>query len=1162
MEIQPPFNRVGWCLRWSDIILTIMYYHVRQAVRLLFVIFFIIGFTSSHVFALSVWQDSFDTNLLTETSSHVYKATSSYILDKDGSVPSAYPFDATEVFYQENVVNGTNYNGFTFPQDTGTIELWVKGTFTATGEDGIISNWSGVNKQIFFRTYSLGGSGSNFQVAFTNPGQSYAFVSNGLVTDDEWNFVTITWDMNTAVADVYINGTLVKHSTISDATWRPSTQSFILGSNFVGQISHARVLSKYVDSNQVRSDYSSTVLPSGTLISKPITPSSISTWGNVSWSVDVPAQTGFNVQVEYEHSGNWDLIPDDVLLGNASGFSTPLVSLVSISTTTYPKIRLKGNFSTSDTISTPELFDWQIDWTSSLGLHPRLYWNTTKINFLKAKIAANEEPYISHWLAIKNLADVYITETPPLPTDDIVASSTQEGPFRSIGNRLPFMAMAYQLTNDVKYLNGAVTWMNALVSYPHWQGDTDLGAAHALYNMGIAYDWLYNDLTPVQRVSYETKMEYHTKAMYDAMSGSTPNWQASAYNQNHNFVDMSAMMTAAVAAYDVMPGADTYIHRAYDNFTTVLTGPYLQADGASQEGISYWSYGMEALLRYFALETDVFEIDRSLLIPYIQNATLYRLYAGMPNYWETVEMGDTRSWDYYGPTFIMMRVASLFNDKLAQWLGEKLDAKRVEGGQVGIDSDWRTLLWYDESVEKQDVLTMPTYRLFPILGFFTSRSAWNDDNALMFAMKAGPPVGHNITDAGSGHVHPDEGGFTLAQFGKKLVIEDGYMYSKLTSDHNVPTFDGVGQLGEGSPWFDGTDAISNNASATIIYNDLDDSKGYEYLIADLAHIYRPVLGITKYLRHFILLKKGTLVIVDEIESNVDHHIEWRLHLNYDSTFTMAGSTTLSGTIDGSDVGLVIDDISQESHIYSIAKEVVHSAEPGYTDDFYSNTFQLSTTTRLARIETVLRPFKSATSSPLEYIRKDGYLLIRLSDSSYTAINTTSRKIFMNVDPNNIEGTITPPTITSSGSGWLSYFYPDRAVSNQSTINNSTYTPRISTTTIQQQTQQQQSPPSAYTPPSSSEINQSSCFYYFSKDLVYHDNNDDVIMLQQFLNSNPKTVVATHGSGSKGHEISYYGRATYRAVMKYQSLHLKEIGKKLPSGAFLKNTRRVANEGCK
>lgn len=178
---------------------------------------------------------------------------------------------------------------------------------------------------------------------------------------------------------------------------------------------------------------------------------------------------------------------------------------------------------------------------------------------------------------------------------------------RALGNKLPFMALAYLLTDDPKYLSGAKVWINTLASYPHWGSNDlapDLGNAHLLYNMAIAYDWLYNSLTPTERTLYENTMEKQAKVMTDAMEAKSPIWWTTSYGQNHNYVNIGSVMTAAIATYDTMTNADHAVHLAYDNFTKVLAS--LSTDGASHEGLSYWEYGIESLIRYFDIEKSVF----------------------------------------------------------------------------------------------------------------------------------------------------------------------------------------------------------------------------------------------------------------------------------------------------------------------------------------------------------------------------------------------------------------------------------------------------------------------------------------------------------------------------------------------------------------------------
>ena len=92
-----------------------------------------------------------------------------------------------------------------------------------------------------------------------------------------------------------------------------------------------------------------------------------------------------------------------------------------------------------------------------------------------------------------------------------------------------------------------------------------------------------------------------------------------------------------------------------------------------------------------------------------------------------------------------------------------------------------------------------------------------------------------------------------------------------------------------------------------------------------------------------------------------------------------------------------------------------------------------------------------------------------------------------------------------------------------------------------------------------------CPYTWTKNLAIGSSGDDVRQLQRFLNGNPQTQVATTGIGSPGHETSYYGPATTRAVSKFQELYaakiLTPLGLTRGTGGFYTSTRNHANSMC-
>jgi len=105
-------------------------------------------------------------------------------------------------------------------------------------------------------------------------------------------------------------------------------------------------------------------LPSGYLISISISPQNLIQWENFSFSDSEPEGTDLKYQILYASGTDWILIPDSDLSGNSMGFDQSPVSFSNLATT-YSSLKLKANFSTNSTSSTPVLFDWQISWRIS-----------------------------------------------------------------------------------------------------------------------------------------------------------------------------------------------------------------------------------------------------------------------------------------------------------------------------------------------------------------------------------------------------------------------------------------------------------------------------------------------------------------------------------------------------------------------------------------------------------------------------------------------------------------------------------------------------------------------------------------------------------------------------------------------------------------------------
>ena len=85
-------------------------------------------------------------------------------------------------------------------------------------------------------------------------------------------------------------------------------------------------------------------------------------------------------------------------------------------------------------------------------------------------------------------------------------------------------------------------------------------------------------------------------------------------------------------------------------------------------------------------------------------------------------------------------------------------------------------------------------------------------------------------------------------------------------------------------------------------------------------------------------------------------------------------------------------------------------------------------------------------------------------------------------------------------------------------------------------------------------------FTFTKLLTVNDKSSDVKKLQQFLNSDPATMISSKGTGSPGNETEYFGSLTKEALGKFQlKYHIVESKKDAGYGSLGPKTRAKIDE---
>jgi len=510
------------------------------------------------------------------------------------------------------------------------------------------------------------------------------------------------------------------------------------------------------------------------------------------------------------------------------------------------------------------------------GIHPRLYLDATRINALRAAIHTT---IAALWQQLRSQADRAVQDGPPPYREHDNYSGDEQLWQREVGNAMPVLAMAWVLSGERQYLDAARQWAVASCGYPTWGlgriDGLDLAAGHQLFGLSLVYDWCYADLGEDARRAIRDTLVRRTSAMFEAVATGKAWWRNS-YLQNHLWVNISGMAAAGLALFDEADQAPNWIGLPLEKFERTMAA--LGPDGASHEGVGYWEYGVEYMLKFMDLARTRLDVDL-YTNAWWRNTSSYAQYLALPRHAWTrdnciVDIADCPRSHWYGPDYLLRGLASEFHDGNAQWLAQQVEDAKV----ASPEAPWLNLLWYDPGLPATPPSSLPTQRHFEDMGIVSSRSDWSGDESLV-VFKCGPFLGHKAVqefsyDAGGGHVHPDANHFVLFGAGEWLIRDDGYR-SKWTGQHNTLLVDGRGQMGEGKQWFDGTQALDRNARPKIVR--ASSTAVLDQMSGDATDAYPRELGLRRHLRHLLFLKPDVLVVCDEVVTDKPRQLELRFH---------------------------------------------------------------------------------------------------------------------------------------------------------------------------------------------------------------------------------------------------------------------------------------------
>lgn len=395
---------------------------------------------------------------------------------------------------------------------------------------------------------------------------------------------------------------------------------------------------------------------------------------------------------------------------------------------------------------------------------PRLLLRSQELARLRQEIRTTRR---DQWLKLKEAVDRVLDENPP-ENRPIEGDPTRPGTpndemlwQRVFGYRIPALAFVALLDPDPKYFEAARKWALKPGEYPLWGAGlfegADLAAAHELYGISIAYDWLYDRWSPGDRARLRTILAEHGRVMYEAAVGiNDRGWWKTSWRQNHAWCNYGALGVTAVALAGDVPGVGEWLARAEWAFGHIVDE--LPDEGAYEEGVPYWGYGMESLIRFLAATRPYLARD-FFASTYLKQTHLFRLYMAGPSIGTLANFGDgpTRDWHAVAP--LLHYLAAEYRDPLAQWVADALPERR--------DPDARLyeLLWRDPALQAARPADLPLWHAFRRTGFAAARTSWGED-ALTLHLRSGKTA--------VSHSHLDVNNFLLNAGGQWLLRDYGY----------------------------------------------------------------------------------------------------------------------------------------------------------------------------------------------------------------------------------------------------------------------------------------------------------------------------------------------------------------------------------------------------
>ncbi|MBE5040420.1 discoidin domain-containing protein [Ructibacterium gallinarum] len=494
------------------------------------------------------------------------------------------------------------------------------------------------------------------------------------------------------------------------------------------------------------------------------------------------------------------------------------------------------------------------------GVHPRLV--ATEEDFERIRANLGNEPYSGWFASLSETCEKYFEAELVQFVDTNVENEQKDflTQVREIKARLENLAMMWKLTGDERYAERAYEEMVNAMDFPTLYPEHYLNVGEGVFAFAVAYDWMYDWMTPQQRKRAQDGIRKQLDTGYEYMMSGTYFTQNT---NNWNGVCCGGLAVAAIAIMetdyeycaDIVSAAVKHTPKSIAEM-----GP----DGVYPEGPGYWAFGTQYLVYMMSAMDHVLGQDYGLSqVEGFDKAGDFLLFISSPSK-NNFNFADSSEGIQDGPQ--------------AYWFAEKFNNPVCSWYQMNVHPGGGT---WDMIYYNPDYYATPEEVDYPLdsyrggaENFSIFRSSFEDTDGLYAAIKGG--------DNQSSHGDLDIGTFVFDALGQRWASELG------AENYYVSGYWDTGATGARWNYY-GKRAEGHN---TLVINpDMDPDqdplavdeitdfvtvKGGGYTILDMSNAYAEDASSVRR-GMMVFDSKQQVLIQDEVECYEPSELYWSMH---------------------------------------------------------------------------------------------------------------------------------------------------------------------------------------------------------------------------------------------------------------------------------------------